>query len=163
MPHRYLIVSLEPLILTLVIFAIFATVIPECREPRNMTVSVTATEDVRLDCVVESNPEEVSRPQVFLTKSKKKNLNRLLSEFAWLSSLQFVLKITSHSRKGLWLLFCLESIISRTLTGIPFLSFLPGAWSLDCLTVVRFCRPVSQSISKSTSQLLRQAGRHSVN
>ncbi|XP_053642179.2 uncharacterized protein [Cherax quadricarinatus] len=33
--------------------------LPECREPRNVTVSVTATEEVTLDCVVESNPEEV--------------------------------------------------------------------------------------------------------
>lgn len=33
---------------------------PECKEPRNVTVSVTATEEVTLDCAVESNPEEVS-------------------------------------------------------------------------------------------------------
>lgn len=33
---------------------------PECKEPRNVTVSVTATEEVTLDCAVESNPEQVS-------------------------------------------------------------------------------------------------------
>ncbi|XP_063889697.1 uncharacterized protein LOC135116262 [Scylla paramamosain] len=36
------------------------SVAPECKEPRNVTVSVTATEEVTLDCAVESNPEEVS-------------------------------------------------------------------------------------------------------
>ncbi|XP_071520302.1 nephrin-like isoform X2 [Panulirus ornatus] len=34
--------------------------VPECREPRNVTVSVTGTEEVTLNCVVESNPEEVN-------------------------------------------------------------------------------------------------------
>ncbi|XP_064086083.1 uncharacterized protein LOC135201135 [Macrobrachium nipponense] len=32
---------------------------PECKEPRNTTVSVTPSEEVKLNCVVESNPEEV--------------------------------------------------------------------------------------------------------
>ncbi|XP_050719762.1 nephrin-like [Eriocheir sinensis] len=32
---------------------------PECRQPSNVTVSVTAMDEVTLDCAVESNPEEV--------------------------------------------------------------------------------------------------------
>ncbi|XP_042222503.1 uncharacterized protein LOC121866831 [Homarus americanus] len=37
---------------------------PECRDPRNLTVSVTATEEVNLECVVEANPP----PMDFLWK-----------------------------------------------------------------------------------------------
>lgn len=44
-----------------------STVAPECKKPRNETVSVTPNEEVKLNCLVEANPPDVSTFCTFVT------------------------------------------------------------------------------------------------
>ncbi|XP_050704823.1 B-cell receptor CD22-like, partial [Eriocheir sinensis] len=83
---------------------------PECRQPRNVTVSVTAKDEVTLDCAVESNPEEVSCTwQVNSRRGVKELPASTFTSQARSSRLVYRPQEHSHAHEPRGVVFCLAT------------------------------------------------------